>query len=113
MRPASLLIAATLLLSCAAAAAPAGAPAQSNATRAAAAPIVVMYATQTCGYCRKARQYFEQRGIAWREVDIESSEAARQEFKSRGGVGTPLIFVDDVRVAGYDPARLDALLASR
>ena len=117
MRPASLLIAVTLglsLLSCVAAAAPPpGAPVQSNAPRSAPAPKVVMYATADCGYCARARAWFEQHGIAWQEIDILSSESARREFVSRGGVGTPLIFVGDTRVAGFDPVRLEALLASR
>ena len=117
MRPASLLIAVMLglsLLSCVAAAAPPpGKAAQANAPPSAPAPKVVMYTTADCGYCARARAWFEQRGIAWQEIDILASEAARREFQSRGGQGTPLIFVGETRVTGFDPVRLEALLAAR
>jgi glutaredoxin len=71
---------------------------------------VVMYATKRCPYCRKARQYFTDRGVTWREVDIEASSAADREFKARGGQGVPLIFINDARVSGWSPEHVGALL---
>lgn len=72
---------------------------------------VVMYATQSCGYCAKARSYFDKHGIAFEERDIEKSFTAHAEWKSLGGVGTPLIVIDGERFQGYDERRLDAALA--
>ena len=71
---------------------------------------VVMYATKTCGYCARARQYFSRRGIEWKEIDIESSEEAAAKFAALGGVGTPLIFIDDKRIAGFDPTEIEKAL---
>ena len=71
---------------------------------------VVMYATKTCGYCALARQYFSQRGIEWKEIDIESSEKAAAQFAALGGVGTPLIFIDNKRIAGFDQKELEKAL---
>ena len=44
---------------------------------------VVMYSTEWCGYCRKARRHFRQsNGIAFTELDIEkSANARRRAFK--------------------------------
>lgn len=72
---------------------------------------VVMYATQSCGYCAKARSYFDNRGVAFEERDIEKSARAHAEWKSLGGVGTPLIVIDGERFHGFDPRRLDTALA--
>jgi glutaredoxin len=83
------------------------------ATTSADAGKVVMYATQSCGYCAKARSYFDQHGIAFEERDIEKSPAAHAEWKSLGGIGTPLIVIDGERFQGYDESRLDAALAKR
>lgn len=77
----------------------------------AGAPKIVMYATQTCGYCAKARAYFKTRGLRWEERDIETSAQAKQEWKTLGGLGTPLILVDEEKVNGFHQARLDTLLA--
>jgi len=73
-------------------------------------PAVRMYATRNCPYCLKARAYLTQRGIAWEEIDIESSEQANREFKAHGGMGTPLFVVGETRVQGFDPVRLEAAL---
>lgn len=74
-------------------------------------PKIVMYATKTCGYCAKARAYFTERGVPWEERDIETSAQAAREFKSLGGVGTPLILIGDERLVGFQASKIDAALA--
>ena len=51
---------------------------------------VTMYATSWCGYCKKARQYFQQQGIPFVEKDIEQSADAKREHAALGGGGVPL-----------------------
>jgi glutaredoxin len=75
------------------------------------APRVVMYATATCPYCAKARAYFTQHGIRWEERDIEASTGAEAEWKAKGGVGTPLILIDDAAINGFDQPKLDGALS--
>jgi glutaredoxin len=86
------------------------APAEAPAAKKKQALDVVMYATKTCGYCRKARAFFSERGIAWQEVDIESSSAAHDEFKSKGGQGVPLIFINGQRVQGFSKENMQAVV---
>lgn len=78
---------------------------------AAKAPEVVMYATKDCGYCAKARAYFDARGVAFEERDIDASPVARREWKEKGGVGTPLILINGRHVQGFDQSGLDAMLS--
>lgn len=73
-------------------------------------PDIVMYVMPDCGYCAKARAYLEARGLKWREIDITKSEAANDDFKRRGGVGTPLILIDGSAVQGFAVERIDAAL---
>lgn len=77
------------------------------------APGIVMYTTQTCGYCVKAREYLKARKLAWDERDIERSEAARKEWTALGGQGTPVIVIDGKAFKGFSEAALDAELAKR
>lgn len=72
---------------------------------------VVLYSTKTCGYCRKLRALFRQHGVAWQEIDIESSQAAEQEFKSRGGHGVPLVFINGQRIQGFSEEDTTEVLA--
>lgn len=72
---------------------------------------LTMYSAAWCGYCRQAKAYMAEKGISYREVDIESSEEARAEFKGYGGGGVPLFIVGDHRMRGFRPSSLEALLA--
>ena len=81
------------------------------AAGAAKAPEVVMYATSDCGYCAKARAYFDARGVAFEERDIDASPEARREWKEKGGVGTPLILINGRHFQGFDQSGLDAALS--
>ena len=78
---------------------------------AAKAPEVIMYATSDCGYCAKARAYFDARGVAFDERDIDASPEARREWKEKGGVGTPLILINGRHIQGFDQSGLDAMLS--
>lgn len=77
-----------------------------------APPKVVMYATSDCGYCAKARAYFNERGVAFEERDIDASPVARREWKEKGGVGTPLILINGRHIQGFDQSGLDAMLSA-
>jgi len=71
---------------------------------------VVIYTTKRCGYCRKAKAWFRQKGIAYSERDIEASSRARKEFEKMGGRGVPVILVGKQRINGYDESRLRTAL---
>ena len=43
---------------------------------------VIMYGASWCGYCRKAREYFTDKGISYREYDIETTSKGRRDYKS-------------------------------
>ncbi|NTV38260.1 MAG: hypothetical protein HGA82_03660, partial [Anaerolineales bacterium] len=62
---------------------------------------VVMFSAEWCGYCRKARQYFQANRVAFRERDVDKDPAARREYERLGGSGLPLILVGDQRLSGF------------
>lgn len=74
-------------------------------------PDIIMYTTQTCGYCAKARNYLKARNLDWDERDIERSEAARKEWSALGGKGTPVIVIDGKALMGFSEAGVSAELA--
>jgi glutaredoxin len=73
---------------------------------------VTMFSTAWCPHCKRAKAYFAQKGVGYREVDIELSDAGRREFDGYGGSGVPLIIVGEQRMRGFDAAAMDRLLAS-
>ena len=70
---------------------------------------VVMYSASWCGVCKKARAYFEMRGIEYEEYDVEKDEKGRRDFAEMNGRGVPIILVGDRRMRGFNPARFQDL----
>jgi glutaredoxin len=83
---------------------------RSSGAPGAAQPEVVMYATSWCGYCKKARSFFESGGIEYLELDVERDAEAAQINRRLGGGGVPTIMVGDTLVHGYDERELSELL---
>lgn len=70
------------------------------------APGVVMYTTNWCPYCERARRLFKAKGAAFSEIDVESSADKRAEMQSRSGRRTvPQIFIGEQAIGGYDELR--------
>jgi glutaredoxin 3 len=81
-------------------------------------PQVVIYTTDWCPYCARARSLLELKGVAYAEVDVDAVPGARDEMMARGGGDTvPQIFIGGRPVGGSDElhaldaaGRLDPLL---
>ena len=69
---------------------------------------VILYATEWCGYCAKARELLAADGISYREIDIEKDSAGRQAYQALGGRGVPLLDVRGQSVRGYNPEAIRA-----
>lgn len=76
-------------------------------------PVVEMYATSWCGYCRKARQYFAANQIPYIEYDIERDAEARARYDGFRGRAIPIIFIDGVRMNGFDATTIEKRLKQR
>ncbi|WP_377707207.1 glutaredoxin family protein [Pseudomonas protegens] len=70
---------------------------------------VVLYATDWCGYCKATRRFLDQKGIPYREFDIEKDAEARQAYTALGGAGIPILDVNGTLIRTYDP---DAIMAA-
>ena len=81
-------------------------------------PQVVIYTTDWCPYCARARSLLELKGVAYAEIDVDAVPGARDEMLARGGGDTvPQIFIGGRPVGGSDElhaldaaGRLDPLL---
>lgn len=81
---------------------------------------VVMYTTSWCPYCSRARKLFDDKGVQYTDIDVESVDGARHEMQQRSGrTSVPQIFIGDRHLGGYDDTsllerrgELDELLAA-
>ena len=62
---------------------------------------VIMYSTEWCTYCKKARRFFKAKRIAFTEYDIEKSSAAKSAYEKLGGRGVPVILIGKSRMNGF------------
>jgi len=70
---------------------------------------VVMYSTTWCGYCKKARRYFQDNNIPFQEYDTETSEKGKADYKKLKGTGVPIILVGKKRMNGFSPSGFERL----
>ncbi|WP_283181577.1 glutaredoxin family protein [Pseudomonas svalbardensis] len=84
-------------------------PAQVVSEQTQAKANVVLYATEWCGYCKLTQRFLDQKGIPYKEFDIEKDATARKAYEALGGGGIPIIDVNGTLIRGYDP---DAILAA-
>lgn len=63
-----------------------------------------MYSTGFCGYCQRARNLLERKGIAVREIKIDEDMNERDAMlqKSSGRRTVPQIFIGARHVGGFD-----------
>jgi glutaredoxin 3 len=68
-----------------------------------AEPRIVLYLTDWCPYCARARSLLERKGAKFEAIDIEERPEARAEMMARSGRRTvPQIFIGDTHVGGCD-----------
>ncbi len=80
-------------------------------------PRIVLYTTQWCGFCLRAKALLEARELDFDEVSLDDDPAFRQRVWDLGRRWTvPLVLIDGDPIGGYDElAALDrsGLLAER
>ena len=69
-----------------------------------AAPAIEIYTRPFCGYCARAVGLFDQKGLAYREIEAGFDPDLRREMIQRaGGASTfPQIFVGGRHIGGCD-----------
>jgi len=67
-------------------------------------PDIVMYSTQICPYCDRARQLFARKQVNIREIKIDDQPEQRDIMLQRsGGRRTvPQIFIGERHIGGFD-----------
>ena len=73
---------------------------------------VIVYSTQTCPWCHKAKDFLKEKGIAFKDVDVGADrEAANEMVEKSGQMGVPVIDVDGKIIVGFDREELEKALS--
>jgi glutaredoxin-like YruB-family protein len=71
---------------------------------------VVVFTSNTCGYCHQAKDYLSSIGVEYTEKNVSTDTQARKELMSKGFMGVPVIYVGEEIIQGFDKGKLDELL---
>ena len=72
---------------------------------------IKIYSTPTCPWCKKAKAYLDEKGIAYTSVDVSSDDVAQKEMIEKSGQrGVPVIDIDGKIVIGFDKKKIDEIL---
>ena len=73
---------------------------------------VIVYSTQGCPWCFRAKQFLKDHGIKYIEKNVADDDAALQEMLSKTGGYTqvPVIDIKGIILKGFDEAKLREVL---
>lgn len=73
---------------------------------------VIIYSSPTCHFCNQAKEFFKEHGIEYTDYNVVEDAAKRQEMIEKSGqMGTPVIFIGDEMVIGFNEPKLKELLS--
>jgi glutaredoxin 3 len=65
---------------------------------------IVIYTTEICPYCVRAKQLFDRKCVNYQEIRVDLDPKARDEMlaRSSGRRTVPQIFINDQHIGGCD-----------
>ncbi len=74
-------------------------------------PNVKIYSTPTCPYCLTLKEFLEEKGIKFEDIDISKDVSAKKEMIEKSGqMGVPVVDIDGEIVVGFDREKICKLL---
>jgi glutaredoxin-like YruB-family protein len=72
---------------------------------------VKLYSTPTCAYCKKAKRYFKENNIEFREFNVAKDQKRADEMmKKSGQMGVPVIDVNGKIIVGFNEPEIERAL---
>lgn len=72
---------------------------------------VKVYSTPTCPWCKKAKGYLQQKGVAYEDYNVGEQRDKLQEMVDLSGQrGVPVIKIGDEVIVGFNQPKIDEAL---
>ena len=69
--------------------------------------VVKVYSTPTCPWCRRTKQFLDNNGIKYQDLNVADDKAAREEMINvTHQMSVPTIMIDTEMVVGFKEAEL-------
>lgn len=75
---------------------------------------VKIYTTSTCFWCRAAKEFFKEKGIKFKEIDVSFNPIAQFEMiKKSRQMGVPVIDINGQIIVGFTRSAIEAALKEK
>lgn len=64
--------------------------------------MITIYGKSACPFCVKAKEFCEQKGIAYEYISLEGNETLRDMMRAAGMRTVPCVFEGENLIGGYD-----------
>lgn len=72
---------------------------------------IIVYTTNSCPYCVMMKNFLDDQGISFKEVNVQRDQsAAKKLVETTGQMGVPQTEINGQWVMGFDPQAVTALL---
>lgn len=72
---------------------------------------VVLYSTPSCGYCVKAKSYFQENHIPFTEHNVAQDQRRAEEMVRKSGqMGVPVIDINGRIIVGFNQPEVERAL---
>lgn len=72
---------------------------------------VKVYSTPTCPFCIKTKQFLDEKGVEYENIDVSSDQDAAQEMVSKSGqMGVPVLDIEGEIIVGFDKDKISSAL---
>ena len=72
---------------------------------------IKIYTTKTCPHCIALKKYFKEKGVEFKNLDVEDSDKAKEEMIEKSGqMGVPVIDINGKIIVGFDREKLEKIL---
>lgn len=76
--------------------------------------LITIYVTPHCPYCKQLKNFFDEQGIRYEEIDVAASDEAREALKQKSGaLAVPVVDIDGTIIIGFDLPKIEAMLDNR
>jgi len=77
-------------------------------------PVVTLYTTPHCHWCRVAKRHLSEKSIPFREIDVSSDRRGLREMVlMTGSRSVPVVRVGEHAMTGWDVREFERLLSGR
>ncbi len=72
---------------------------------------VKVYGTSSCPFCIKAKQFLDDSGVEYENIDVSTDQDKAEEMKQKSGqMGVPVIDIEGEIIVGFDKDRISKAL---